>query len=473
MALLTEPKGSYGKLLRIKAKQFLTNYKKTGQILTGSDISSVLLYGCINISKHEVAFLMPKEVVYVSNSYYGAGKILTYNIVRNYSGEIMEVNFDAFQHGRFPSVIFLRKQKGKTRCFSIDVRCKKDYSKALHLSDVKITMLKGIEYDNYMKKVALYTEFSSEAIKEKLGIDEVVPKGDYIMGLLGGEKKKEAKKYAGLIFEVIGGYDKLAGQYTIKLARTTSSVKIPEHFLNQYWKKLIYEGEIFPFFLNRVHNILLSSEGKEKTKEFLRRYIVEKLPGEDREKVETLIGEFRQPNKLRILAKDKYYVIYRCDRNFVSYVLTPKKLKEITNNFTYNAIVESHCSFISSKNEQKAYYYSAVLNYLAYKVTEKRGAFERHQFLRPLIAILRAELEWKGKKWQVEVAELGKKLHEEAPRCLAGVIKKGMRVEECFKQLKRCDNTKGLFNMFIEKLDKIMSKDKLEKALEIVCKLKK
>ena len=456
-ALLTEPKGSYGKLLRTRAKQFLTEYKKTGQILTGSDISSVLLYGCINIARDRVAFLMPKEVIYVRDSYYGAGKILTYNIIRNYDGEIIEVNFDAFQHGRFPGIIFLKKKRGEVTCSSIiiDIKGKKEYSKALHLFEIKITRLKGEKYNEYMRKVILYTEISSQIIKERLNIEEVVPKGDYIMGLFGGEKKKEAKKYAGLIFEVVGSYDKLAGQYRIRLHRTTSSVKIPEHFLNRYWKKLIYEGEIFPFFLNKVYNILLSSEGKENTKEFLRRFIVSKLPEEDREKVEILIEEFRQPNKLKTLAKNKYYVIYRCDRNFVSYILTPTKLKEITDNFTYDTVIESHCSFISSKDKQKTYYYSAILNYLAYKVTEKKGAFERHQFLRPLIAILRADLEWRGEDWQIEVAELGKRLHQEAPNVLSPIIRKGMRVSECFKILRTSDKTKEMFKDLIKTIDAV------------------
>jgi len=160
-------------------------------------------------------------------------------------------------------------------------------------------------------------------------------------------------------------------------------------------------------------------------------------------------------------------------RTFASVVLTPESIQEISQRGTHEIVVSDNCSYITLNDETKAYYYSAILNYLAYTVIKMKGAFERDQFLRPLIAILRAGLEWNEEKWQVEIANLGKRLHQEAPKCLSSIIRRGMRVEECFKQLKRCDNTKELFNMLIEKLDKIMSEDKLEKALEIVCKLKK
>jgi len=259
---LIEPKGSYGEPLREKAKQLLKNYEKTGQIINGSDISSVLLYGCINITKHEVAFLMPKEVVYTADSYHGLGKILTYSIAKDYCGEVIEVNFDAFQHGRIPSIVFLRRNGKQVECYSANIKYTGVYSKALHLSSISFTVKKRENYQDYIEKVALYTEISSEAIKERMGVDEVVPKGDHIMGLFGGERKRGAKKYAGLIFDVTE-YDKTAEQFFIRLHGTKSSTRIPKWFLNSYWKKILYRGEIFPFYLNNAYNVLLSSKGAE------------------------------------------------------------------------------------------------------------------------------------------------------------------------------------------------------------------
>jgi hypothetical protein len=470
-AQLTEPKGMYGELMRDKAKELLKGYEKSGQILTGADISSVLLHGCIDIVKHEVAFLMPKEAVYAMNSYHGLGKILTYSVVKDYDGDIIEVNLDAFQHGRIPCMVFLTREDGRITCYSLNAKWKGGYSKALRLFDVQCLIEGGEDYEDYMEKVMVYTKMPSATVKEKLGVEEVVPMGDFVRGLFGGEKKTGAKKYAGLVFAVVGEYDRTAGQYLIKLSGTRTPVRISKYFLDHYWKKLIYRGEVFPFYLNGVYDVLLSSERKERLKEFLRKQIVDNVLEEDKVKVKLLIEEFKQPEKLRLLGKDMHYVVYRCTRNFPSFVLTSKDIQKISSDGIYGVIVESHCSFMSIDSESKAYYYSAILNYLAYKVIEKGGAFERDQFLRPLIAILRANIEWKGEEWQSRVAKLGKKLHQETPKCFESFIRRGMRVEECFERLMTCHETQELFKCLIETINENVDEKRVHEALELVCKL--
>jgi hypothetical protein len=268
-AQLTEPKGSYGKLIRDKAKELLKGYEKTGQILNGSDISSVLLHGCINITRREVAFLMPQEVVYTANSYHGLGKILTYNVIKDYDGEIIEINYDAFQHGRIPCIVFLKKDDGKVTCYSMNLKWKGRYSRALHLSNIECIMEGGKDYSDYIDKVIVYTKIPSKTIKERLKIEEVMPMGDYIRGLFEGVKKRGAKRYAGMVFNIVGE-DKTAGQYSIKLSGTNTPVRIPKYFLDPYWKKLIYRGKVFPFYLDGTYNVLLSSEGEEALRTFLK-----------------------------------------------------------------------------------------------------------------------------------------------------------------------------------------------------------
>lgn len=469
-AQLTEPKGAYGKLMRDKAKELLKSCEKTGQILNGSDISSVLLYGCINIIRHKVAFLMPREVVYAANSYHGLGKILTYDVAEDYDGEIIEVNLDAFQHGRIPCIVFLKREDGRIRCHSMNVKWKGNYSKAMHLSDVECTIEEEENYQDYIEKVMVYAKITSKAVKEKLDVEEVAPMGDYVRGLFGGEKKKGSKKYAGLVFDVLGEYDKTAGQYTIKLSGIKTSVRIPKYFLDPYWKKLIYRGEVFPFDFNYPYNILLSSEGEDKLREFLRNHIVGNVSEEDKIKVKLLMEEFKQPRKLMLLGKNMHYVVYRCTRNFASFVLSPKDIQEISEEGVYGIVIESHCSFMSLDNRLKAYYYSAILNYLAYKVIQREGAFERDQFLRPLIAIIHANLGWKGKEWQLKVAELGKKLHQEAPKCFEGFIRKGMMIERCFRRLETCNKAKELFSSLRKTVDENVDKKRLYESLELVCK---
>jgi len=471
-AQLTAPKGSYGKLIRRRAKKLLKGYEKTGQILSGSDISSVLLDGCIDITRFGVAFLMPEEVVYVANSYHGLGKILTYDVIKDYDGEIIEVNFDAFQHGRIPCIVFLRRHGGRIVCYPMNVKFKEGYSKALHLSNVECRLEEEEDYENYMEKVIIYTKIPSKAIEEKLGVEEVVPKGDYIMGLFGGEERKEAKRYAGLVFDVLE-YDKIAEQYSIRLHRTNTLLRLPKYFLDPCWKKLIYRGEVFPFYLNGVYSVLLSSKGREDLRNFLRERVLEKVLEEDKGKVKLLIEEFKQPERLRMLKEGRYYVIYRRTRTFASVVLDPITIGKLSDNTEHGIVVSDNCSYIALEYETKAYYYSAILNYLAYKVTEKKGAFERDQFLRPLIAILRANLEWRGKEWQLRVAELGKKLHRGGLKCFADFIRRGMRVDECFEKLKNCPETKELFENLIKTINENVEEKRIHESLELVCKLKK
>lgn len=469
--LLSSLKGSYGNLIRKEAKKVLESYKKIGQILVSSDLASVLLYGCLELSKGEVAFLMPKEVVYTSSSYYGVGKILTYNIIKNYNAKIVELNFDAFEHGRIASIVFLEKRKitkENIKIYSMDIKFEGKYSKFLPLSKIEPTIKEREEnYDEYINRVIEYTTITPKSLKETLNVKEVFPMGDYIRGLFGGEKKKGVKKYAGLIFEV-KRYDNITKQYIIKLWSLNKDLKISKHFLNPYWKKLIYIGRVYPFYFNGEYDVLLSSKGEDDLKEFLKKYIVENLSGEEKDKVKILIEELKQPSKLNSLKENMYYTIYRRSGTFSSFVLTPEDILKITKNGAFEIVVESDCSFISVTDKIKAYYYSAILNYLAYKVIEKSGAFERHQYLRPLISIHQVSLEWKNEEWQNKIAELSEKLHEITPKYFSNIIRKGMQVKECFKILQQIEEFKEIVRI----IDNEVDKDKLLEAIKRVSRIK-
>lgn len=475
---LTEPKGHYGDLLREVAKELLENYEKINQIINGADISSILLHGCINIAKQEIAFLMPEDVSYSAGSFYGLGKILTHSVIKGYDGEIIQINYDAFQHGRLPCIILLRKKwegkrAGEIRCFSMrGLKWKNAYSKALHLSDVEYNIEKQEDYRDYLKKVMIYTEYSPESLKESLDVEEVVSTGTFIRGLLGGVKKKGAKKYAGLVFKDISE-DTTTEQYTIRLVGTNTMVKLPKYFLLDYWKKLIYVGEVYPFYLNQIYDVLLSSKGEEDLKEFLQKRILEKVSGKDMIMVKELINELKQSSKLNPLMGDKYYVIYRRSRTFASFVLSPTDLERISGEKKREVIIYDDCSYISTNDEYKAYYYSALLNYLAYKVIEKGGAFERHQYLRPLIAIVRAGLCWKDEAWQREVAELSKEIHKRASACLSQRLGKNAHVEKGFEILKNCNETRCLFEKLNKIIDNNVNDKKLIESLELVCRFGK
>jgi len=76
----------------------------------------------------------------------------------------------------------------------------------------------------------------------------------------------------------------------------------------------------------------------------------------------------------------------------MSVILTPEELQKIP----FRILIDSHCSYIILEEKTKAYYYCTIINYLVYKVIKLGGSFERDMFLRPLIAIIEAGLEWRS-----------------------------------------------------------------------------
>ena len=174
-----------------------------------------------------------------------------------------------------------------------------------------------------------------------------------------------------------------------------------------------------------------------------------------------------------MVEQGNYYVIYRRSRTFSSFVLTPTDIEAFSSGMRQGIVIYDDCSYVTTKHEIRAHYSSALLNYLAYKVIEEEGTFVRHQFLRPLIAILHAGLEWRGEQWQSKVAEIGRRLHEEAPKCFANFIRTGMQVKECFERLKTREESKELFEGLMKTVDERVDKERLFKSLRFVCKLRK
>ncbi|MEM2294510.1 MAG: N-6 DNA methylase [Nitrososphaerota archaeon] len=454
-SLLTKIKGSYGDLLRGVAERILRGYDKTAQILAGADKASILLYECIGPARNVVSFVMPREGVYRAGSYYGLGKILTYEIIKPYGGEIFDIDFDAFQHGNLPAIVTIDKGKKGFRCYVMNVKLKPkvQYSKALCLHDMDIPQKEVEDYASYISNIQKYIAIDTSILASTLHVDKVVPKGDYIMGLVGGVKKRGAKKYAGLIFDVLYS-DATTDTYAIKLSNTNSEIKIPKELLTPYWKKLVYPDMIYLFYIARIYDVLLSSENIEDLRTFLKDTIIPKISNkEDIEKVKILISEVKQPKKLNFLNSENYYVVYRRNRAFASAVLTPEAIKNITANGKYGMVICDTGSYLAMKSKNEAYYYSAILNYLVHKVIERKGAFERSQFSRPLVAISMANLEWKDENWQIEVSELSEKLHEIAPQKLSGIVKKGMQVKECFKVLQQIKEFKEIVKAIDDKVD--------------------
>jgi hypothetical protein len=259
----------------------------------------------------------------------------------------------------------------------------------------------SISYDDYIRPMLIWSKTDRKTLTKALDVKKVVPKGAYIMGLFGGERKKGKEEYAGLIVK----HFSYEGNYVqIRLHGLSQTYRVPKQLIEQYdvnVYKLFYRGLINPFKC-KTYDVLLSSKGDEQLKSFLSEIInfAPNIPFDDRKKLEKLIEEVK--TNLDVFEKDEPYVIYRCARAFTASV--PENLD--------NAVSESHIAYIMCKNLQQAYYYAAVLNFLAYKVVESKRDFIRDQFARPLIAIVEAGLSWKDVPSDLRhrVANLSEKL---------------------------------------------------------------
>jgi len=332
----------------------------------------------------------------------------------------------------------------------------REYSKKMSLDEIKdyleITAYNRT-YNEYIKPGLLYFTEDPAALARELGVDGIVPKGLYIMGIYGGEKKKGEEEYAGLI---VLEHSVEGATFRFRLYSTKDTLIVPVNYLKKYGVKvyrMIYRGEINPFRINRYLNIILSEQGEAMLKKFLGEALElneRSISAETLNKVRKLIRELRQPSVVKPLSRDKYYVVYRCNRAFTASVYIPVE----------NSIVESHMSYVETRSEDVAYYYAAILNYLAYTVLRSGRTFNRDQFARPLLAIYIAGLSWNSmdEETRGRIVELSKRLHEKVPS------------KEYSNQRVALQEVAGLpeFKELVKVLDSKVDRSKLEEALSLV-----
>jgi len=216
---------------------------------------------------------------------------------------------------------------------------------------------------------------------------------------------------------------------------------------------MIYRGEINPFRINRYLNIILSEQGEAMLKKFLGEALElneRSISAETLNKVRKLIGELRQPSVVKPLSRDKYYVVYRCKRAFTAFVYVPAE----------NSIADSSVPYVETRSEDVAYYYAAILNYLAYTVLRSGRTFNRDQYARPLLAIYIAGLSWNNmdEETRGRIVELSKRLHEKAP------AKEYSNQRIALQEVARLPEFKELVEIADSKVDR----SKLEEALSLV-----
>jgi len=442
--------------------------EKAGQVVTGSDVAVAALGKSLEVVREGVAYIMNREQLFYHKAP-RAGTLASYCIIKNSrvkEAVLYDMDFDVFEHGIYPAVIIAKKDPPKEEEFDSNfklyiVRLKEDpesrYSKRLTLDEIRSRLEireYGKTYEEYIRPAELYFKEDLDKLAKALQVDRIVPMGLYIRGIYGGEKKRGVTSYAGLILD---SYAFKGGLFEFRLNNVSKTISVPQSMLKEYGVKvyeMVYRGEINPFRLRRTLPILLSESGSGKLREFLNNIVVihEKyLPSEDVRKIRGLAEEVEQPGKIETLDTDKWYAIYRCQRAFTAFAFKPSK---------EGIIVESHVSYLETSSEDKAYYYAAVLNYLAYKVVEKHRSFIRDQFARPLLAIYVAGLSWSDvdEATRRRVVELSRVLHEKAPSKEYGNQKTALR------------EVSGLpeFEELVSILDKAVNKETLEEALDLV-----
>jgi hypothetical protein len=332
----------------------------------------------------------------------------------------------------------------------------KEYSKKMSLDEIRdyleITAYNKT-YDEYVKRGLLYFTEDLNALARELGVDGIVPMGLYVRGIYGGEKKKGEEEYAGLI---LLEHSVEGAMFKFKLYNTRDELTVPVNYLKRYGikiYKMIYGGEINPFKINRLFDIILSERGESALKKFLEETLKlneRDISMETYGRVNKLINEVRQSAIIKTLNTGKYYVVYRSDRAFTGSIYKPSA----------DNIAHSNVAYLECRDENTAYYYAAMLNYLAYAVVATKRTFIRHQWAKPLLAIYVAGLSWNSidEGSRNRIVELSKRLHDKAPG------------KEYSSQRIALQEVAGFpeFKELVKVLDSKVDRSKLEEALSLV-----
>jgi hypothetical protein len=333
----------------------------------------------------------------------------------------------------------------------------REYSKKMSLDEIKdyleITAY-NMTYNEYIKPGLLYFTKDLNSLARELGVDGIVPMGLYVRGIYGGKKKKGEEEYAGLI---VCEHSVEGAKFKFRLYNTEDALDVPVDYLKKYGVKvyrMIYAGEINPFRINRYLNIILSERGEDTLKKFLEESLKlneRRVSVKTYDRIGKLIEELKQPGIIRPLTRNRFYVVYRRVRAFTAATIRP---------MSDDIIVKDEVVYIETRSEDVAYYYTAILNYLAFKVVEFKRTFIRNQYGKPVLAVYIAGLSWNSmdEETRGRIVELSKRLHEKAPS------KEYSNQGAALQELAELPEFKELVKIVDSKVDR----SKLEEALSLV-----
>jgi|GEM_PF-452991 len=412
--LASLPDNEWGRIVNGLAREFIREEisqdikSKTGQIIQGGDLSLLFLKIALDISTKDafVGFVLPAEQCFYPHNYHGTGRLMIYWIGRKYKlkGKTVYVG-DAFGHGIDTSLLIGRKSN-EFKLVGMTLKVIRNGSKRRHIYEIEYRESKsGETLQEEAEKIKEYLKFSSEK-KIPNGVTYLGKRGASIAPLYGVSGKKGEIERAGLMISIISE-DPSRGEYLFKLANVEKTFRALEIDLSEKIAWFVDRPLIYPFSLIRILKALYSPE-KSEIQEFLED-LSQEADGISRKKINETTQKVKIPPKPTVNELESL-VVYRCMRSFVAAVISSKELEKVV--IQAPLILTDHVSYLKTQSTEIAYYYAAVLNYMAHKIQKLKLGFVRDQFARPIMALMNAGLEWKDEEWQGKVAELSKTLHE-------------------------------------------------------------
>ena len=116
---LSKLKSKYAEIIRKEAANLVKEVmgKGASEVVYGSDLASMALYGAMKHTSVALAFVMPRESTFHYKTSQRSGLILTYAVLKRFAEktenlEMIDIDFDAFQHGNYPALVVVKFTQG-------------------------------------------------------------------------------------------------------------------------------------------------------------------------------------------------------------------------------------------------------------------------------------------------------------------------------------------------------------------------
>ena len=383
-------------------------------------------------------------------------------------------------------------------------------TKTLNINGFELNLKKGFDKDDKLDLAhveLVFVEKYTDAIKplleyfssssELIGIERVLRQGDLLRPQFSGHRKKYEDVAIGLAISIVH-HDVVRGIFRGRPLNVDELKKVygyddvvfevaQENLLNNAsW--FLELSQVYPFSIVRVFKVLYNPNI------VALQVLLKAVYGKYGKALSKTLKHLKVPSKPtlsrdEVERRDVYIVMYRCQRSFVAAVLTPAIIREMFVTGIDKLIISNTLAYLITRDENIAYYYATVLNYLVHAVKMLKGSFILNQYGRPVEAIRVANLEWGEEEWQFKVAELSRKASEKAHQIafqslniakdvkLYELIDRGIDIEIKDKLGERAyevlqtlmhnvHEVSEAFRIINEKVDKNMLKEAVKKVAE-------